>query len=321
MPLTTGQLQSFVTDAARRLEGAYKDLQKTETWPNFMERMSTSLQTEREQALDTGRSLSRWTENGVPDEWRFDEGWGQAYTQQGFGARISFTKELKEYSRVDVMAVGLKYMKLAPSKTREITGATYLDFGDTAQASTPMVGGAYLINSIGGDSLTLFNTAHYWRETGNGTGAPTWANLAATYTDLTEAGLIAVYNVIAAWRDQYNAPFGINPTDIIYPVAKTSQYLKVRKSLLEPQSSGNAVNVANMLFQGGGTQEKWVQSQTDWYVKTDADAQTFGLKFYFSVMDRVMPGYDPLTFARFVALWLAFSSGANELRSIFAVKA
>lgn len=316
MVMETGRMNDWLNNQAKKLQGAYKDRMKDAIYPRFMEEMATKVFTEREQTVNAMRSLAATTENSPFEQLNLNMGWAQSYTQRRFTGRVDITIEMAEFQMANMMATLLNYLRLAPQDTREIIAATYLEYGDTALASVPFVGGRPLINSIGGDGLTLFNTAHTFRSDST----RTWANLAATYVDLTEAGVIAVYNDVAGWKDEYGHPFGIAPQDIIYPVNKTSQYLKVRKSLLEPGSAQNAINVTNDLFKGGGTQSRWLTSTADWYVRTSADAETFGLKYYIGIRDRTYRGKDPNTQADYIGVIYMCADGANELRRIYAIK-
>ena len=317
MPATTGQWQSFLNETAKVLQGAFKDLLTEAKYPQFMKVMSTKKWTEREQAIDNMQSLDRLPEDGVFPEMLPNEGWAKAYTQQGWGGRVSITIPMREFQTMDLIAVLIRQLKQAPNKTREIIGATYLEYGDTAISGVPVVGGAPLVDTIGGDGLTIFNTAHTFRQDPGGN---TWSNLASSYVDLTEAGVIAVFDDVMGWKDNTNAPFNIKPIDIIYNTNKTAQYLKVRKSLLSPDNAGNAVNVSNMLMAGGGVWNPWLTSQSDWYATTDADPETYGLKFWMGIMDRTYKGYDSNTQAYFISLCWWGAHGANELRTIYATK-
>lgn len=317
MPAVTGQWQLLVNETAKVLQGAWKDLLKDSKYTQFMEVMNTKKWTEREQSIDNMQALDRLPEGAVFPEMLPSEGWAKAYTQQGWGGRVSITIPMRTFQTVDAFAILARQLKQAPTKTRETIGATYLEYGDTALSGVPVVAGAPLVDTIGGDGLTIFNTAHTFRQNPGGS---TWSNLASSYVDLTEAGVIAVFDDIMGWKDNTNAPFNTKPNDIIYNTNKTAQYLKVKKSLLEPGSGQNAINVTNELFAGGGVWNPWLTSQNDWYATTDADPETYGLKFYMGIMDQTYKGYDQLTQNYFVALCWWGAHGANELRTIYGVK-
>lgn len=319
MPQATSKWDAFLENTATIQDGLLKAMKKNADYTKYVNVKSTKKQTEREQDLEGMRAVGRLPESAAVPEMDFSPGWAQAYTQGQWAGRVCITIPMQEFSMGNFINTLVKRLRLSTYQAKEIIAATYLEFGDTAIASVPVVGGAPLINSIGGDGLTLFNTAHTFRSDA----ARTWTNKAAAYADLTPTAINTVYVDIAGWKDNNGAPLEIDPSSIIYPVALRQKYLITMKSLLDPATANNAINASTMLFSGGadaGLELKWLTSTADWYVKTTADQEDWGLKFYFGFEDMIRKGYDPHTLNYYIAILFSIAHGANALRSIYAVK-
>lgn len=316
MVATTGTLKSFTEKAVQLTPGLMKSLETDAIYPQIVKQENTNQLTVRKQELENMGSFARWPEMAPFPILDMPEGFAKGLTQNAWAGRVLLSKQIEKFDQWDVAAALIRNLRYAGVKCFEIIGATYLEEGDTAQASVTQVGGAPLINSIGGDGSTLFATNHPFRSTTD----LTWSNKAATYVDLDEDGIKAVYDVICGWKDNTGAPLNIMPTTIIYPVPLTQDFLKLQHSLLEPQTGNNAINSKNLMFKGGGIQNKWLSSAVDWYAMTDADETSFSLYFLWGWKNDSFDGMDTNTQARFISLSSSLASGANVWRRMFGIK-
>lgn len=319
MPQTTGKNDLFLNGLAKITDGLLAAMQKEADYPKYVNVRSTKKQREFEQGLENMRAVSRLPEGAAIPEMDYDPGYAQNYTQGQWAGRYSITEAMQQFAMGGFIEKLNKRLTLSTYQAKEIIGASYLDYGSTAQASVPFVGGAPLINSIGGDGVTLFNTAHPFRSDPT----RTWTNKAAAYADISETSINTVFVDVAGWKDNNNAPLNINPKRIIHPVAQHQRFLKVQKSLLEPGSNNNAVNTSGMLFENldNGLMLKWLVNANNWYAETTADQDDFGLQFYFGWEDMVKKGYDTHTWNSYVGVMFSLAHGANQLRTLYAVQA
>lgn len=93
----------------------------------------------------------------------------------------------------------------APKQYFNTLGMLYLEYADTALASVPKAKGVAVIDSIGGDGLTLAHAAH----TFNSDGAVTNSNKTSTYKSLTQDGLQSDINTVMQWKNNENVAMGI----------------------------------------------------------------------------------------------------------------
>ena len=199
-------------------------------------------------------------------------------------------------------------------KSREIIATAYLENGDTALASVPIVAGKPIIQSVGGDNVTLFNASHAWKSAGH-----TYRNIASTFVDLTETGINTQYVHIRRWTDSSNFPLDVNLSGIIFPPDQHSDAMKAMKSRLEHQTANNAINVASLQVKGDMLMENnLLTSTTDWYIKTDAkDAELY----WFSGWDDEVKTrqYNPRTGNECTTIDYSAAHGGCRVLSLFKV--
>lgn len=327
MPITTGQMrQELEGPIARELNGLLKDMQTVALYPQFMKVTKTNKYVERVQAYDNMREAQFIPEGSEAPQLDFREGWNQKFTQQQYGAAFSITDLTKMFARRDIIAAGVKQLRMSTYKTKEIIGTNYLVNGDQAITSVPKSNGQYLINPVGGDGNPLFYASHSWR---NELGSDlTWSNRSATYYDPNELGVNAIMVLVAQWNDNTGAPMDIDLTRLIIPTPHAQLVYKLMKSTNEPQSNNNAVNSIPLLIKGGkdALVDKWLNSTSlgdgiTWYAQTSADPDSYWLQWFTGKDDATRSYIDNATMNNVQEIRYVCATGANELRGLVKIPA
>lgn len=323
--MTTGQVNGLLRRVEKKLDGLLKDMYKESVYTKFMNVSGTQKYIETVQAYDNMRASQRIPEAAPYPDMDFRAGYSQKYQQNKFGARFSITKEIRQFDRTDIIGMGGKHLRLGTYKAKEIIGNDFLVYGNLAITSVPLIGGAPLINTIGGDGNPLFYQTHTFRSTGG----VTWSNIngpsnGSSYDDITEEGLNTMFVAVSTWTDNTGAPLAIKLQNIIHPPELTQKVYKLTKSVLQPGDNNNAVNSIPILLAGNKSPiaNPWISAATlgnalDWYGMTDADQESFGLQWFVGWDDDVKTGNDDVNQNNFIAIDFSCATGANELRTLY----
>ncbi|MBU2685637.1 MAG: hypothetical protein KKF27_20540 [Gammaproteobacteria bacterium] len=312
MPITTGNFQATMDSAVTQLTSWLEDANKTAKYNKIVRVDRAKKKVVREQDMEGMGALNLWPEGSPPAELDVQEGYGQSYTQHQYAGRVYFTKPIIKFGQDGLAATMLRYQRTGAMKVKEIICRTYLEEGNTAIASVSTVGNMPLINSIGGDGLTLFNASHTYRSDAD----RTWSNISTAGLDLTESTVNTVFTAIRHWTDNTGAPLDVMPTNIIFPPDLFQKFVKVRDAILEPATGNNAPNTYKDLMEGaaGGIQYQWLTSTTDWYVMTNA-SKNASIRFIFGWDDEVTKGKDTHLDMDFICVDFSIAHGGLAVRS------
>lgn len=322
--ITTGQMQSYLQgEAIKKLTGNLKTLFKQAQYPEFMRVTPTKDYVTRVQTYDNMRPAQAIPEGAPYPADSFAEAWQQKFTQRKFGIKFAVTEEVKQFERMSVVAEGTQQIQNATYKIKEIIGADYLVYGNqSSNATVPQSAGAPLINVIGADGVSLFNTAHPWRnDVGN-----TWSNLTASYYDPNEIGFNTLMVMVQSYTDNTGAPMDISLSRPIIPVEHAQLLYKLMKSTNEPGSNLNAVNSIPMLLKGKKDPliHRYLSAATlgdgfTWYCQTDADPEQYWLQWFTGMDDKTRTWVDPETESNNIGIKFFCSTGGIDLRGLVKV--
>ena len=171
MALTSGQFRNYMDNCGAELTEINEDLDKNSYYRQYMDVGSATRQVERDNTIENMTAVTRFQEGSARGELDFNEGFPQSYMQAQWGGMVEITKVIKKFEMLGLLARLNGQLVRAMAKSKEIIGASFLEYGDVAIASVPNVGGEPIIKSIGGDGNELFDTAHIFKS-----GGPTWSN-------------------------------------------------------------------------------------------------------------------------------------------------
>ncbi|MEN6536704.1 MAG: Mu-like prophage major head subunit gpT family protein [Bryobacteraceae bacterium] len=313
MPFTTGSFESFMKEAQTKILKELRNQSKGAVHKKFVDVRTTDTHQNKDQDMESMGMLNHWPENTPRPEMAFYEGWPQVYSQTQFGGLVDITKAMIKFGRYDLIRKLTQHLVRSSAKTKDIIFAAYLEYGDVAMASVPAYNGVPLVNTKGGDSLTLFNTAHKWRSTDQ----HTWGNLMSSHADLTRESIISMNKLVRRWTDNTGSPLDLKLRGVVVPSELVDQALEVFKSKNQPENANNAVNTAPLVMEAQEIVEyQWLQSQTAWYGLTNADIED-GLHAFYGWDNEVETGdanKNPRTGNRCISIDFSVSHGANLLR-------
>jgi len=313
MALTSGQFRNYMDNCGAELTEINEDLDKNSYYRQFMDVGSATRQVERDNTIENMSAVTRFQEGSARGELDFNEGYPQSYMQAQWGGMVEITKVIKKFEMLGLLARLNGQLVRAMAKSKEVIGASFLEYGDVAIASVPLVGGEPIIKSIGGDGTELFGTAHTFKS-----GGPTWSNKSASLLDLTETAIDTTYKDIMRWQDNTGAPLDVQMVGLIFPPEFRAKAHKVLNSLKEPATSNNAENAARVQIRNQTLELKWLSSTTDWYVQTDAT--TGGLQWLEGWGDEIdTHAVHPRTGNECVTADYSAAYGANSLHSLYKV--
>jgi len=175
------------------------------------------------------------------------------YNHETIALGFSITEEAVEDNLYDSLSARYtKALARAMAYTKQVKAASVVNNGFSA---------AYL----GGDNVSLFNTAHPLVNGGTNSNTPT------TQVDLNETSLEAAVIQIAAWTDERGLLIAAKPRKLIVPPA----LMFVAKRLLDTELRvGTTDNDINALKQMGAIPEGYcvnhfLTDSNGWYLTTD----------------------------------------------------
>jgi hypothetical protein len=312
----TTSMTMYLEDLARKTETGLKNRLAKMLWPAFVEEVATKKMIEREQDIEDMGPLRAWRENSPRQEMQYGAGYSQSYRQTQWAGLVDRSKALLKLG--DRMMLDRLNRQLVDTtgKTQEVLFHAYLEYGDVALASVPKVNGEPMINSLGGDGLTLFNTAHTWK-----TGSDTWANKSASLDSLTDTAIKTAVARIRRWTASDGTPLQVNVNALRVPVELETDALKVLKSLKSPDTANNAANYVPMIMSAAApVVDPWLASAVDWYLHTDA--QEGKIKCFWGWRPELNPkATNPRTGNECFSIDFSIAHGANKLLSCYKVTA
>lgn len=266
MAITTGTLGNYIETLATLTKEGMDNLQNDTMLGRLFDVKSTNKKTVRVQDIENTGSASRVTEGSGLPELDFHEGYPQAYTVQIYGAKMGITDLMRRTSQKDIMADMNQQLQLSVRNLTNILVHHYFDYGSVTGSSVPQIGGAPAVNTVGNDSLSLFNAAHTYATNGG----YTYRNVAASADTPSETSIDTNYRVIRRWRDNAGNPKNINIINLFGPPELETAFIKALESRLEADTANNAVNTAPKLVRSSYFTSQWLSDTSDWYMETDA---------------------------------------------------
>lgn len=203
-----------------------------------------------------------------------------------YAAIARYPQELLDYEDVGMIGDITKGLAAARTHLMEIITAAVLEYGHLALASVPTSNGVPIIDSIGADRNPLYYGAHPWKNDPS----VTWRNRSATLMDLSRTNIQHVSNDIDDWRLSNNAMRNVGPAGVVIPRNMRWRAHELFKSEKQPETANNAANSLKERFgEGDYYVYRWLQSQTDWYMRTTAPRQH---KIRTVLEKRIQKGYD-----------------------------
>lgn len=306
MALTTGNLSNYLQGVAKITETGLTNRIKNAIYPQIVSVSSTGKIDERVQDVESFGAVAAWPEGSPRPGFDWQEGWAQKMSQHQFGGVVDITKPMVKFSQENLVKKATTKLMDGCVISLEAQAAAYLEYGATAIASVLKVGGRPIINSIGGDGVTLFNAAHPWRS-----GGGTWGNLSTASLDLTETTINTVATQIARWLDNAGVPLSIEGKRLVIPSEYIQKAEKLTRSEKEPSTANNAVNTYSALMRGGYLVWKYLSDTGDWYVETTA-SDDCAIQFFFGwkpEVDTASP--HPRTGNRCVGIDYSIAHGCN----------
>lgn len=313
MPATTGQ-ELFLKQAEVKLTDSLQKLDKEAYYRKVCAVQSANTKIQRVQELENMSALARRIEGAPIQELDFLPGYAQQFIQIEYAGKVVMTFQMKTFQQYDLFGRLSAQLKNASAKTPDLIFAVLLEYGDVALASVPTIGnGEPIINSLGGDGLTLFHATHTFKSDGE----RTWSNKYTTSQTLDETSVGAIRTQIRRWKDNTGAPFNYKITKFILPPDKMQDYWRLAKSTNQPATNNNAVNTFPYMAPDSVIEMPLLQDTTDWYVCTDAPDE--GKIQFFEGYNKTKSYEDDHIDSSVIATMRSFSIGANRLRGILKV--
>ena len=132
---------------------------------------------------------------------------------------------------------------------------------------------AFTSGYVGGDGVTLCNTAHP-----NVSGG-TFANTPTVASDLSEASLEDALIAIKGFQDDKGLFIDVKPKSLIVPRQEEWNALRLMKSVYQPGTANNDINATNYAnaVPGGTVVSVYLTSPHAWFLRTDAGLDSTGM--------------------------------------------
>ena len=173
------------------------------------------------------------------------------YTHVTYALGFIITRELVEDDLYDVVgerkARGLAFSN---RQTKEINGANVYNR-------------AFNTNYVGGDGVTLLNSAHT-RVAGG-----TFSNILSTAADLSEAALEQATIDLMKYTNDRGLNIPVLPVSLIVAVDNVHVADKIMQTEYEVDSTNNTVNVVRSKFPGGVKVNQYLTDADAWFIRTN----------------------------------------------------
>ena len=192
---------------------------------------------------------------------QMQESYTSRYTHVTRGIGFTITKEAIEDNLYrDVGKKGAMGLERSMAYSKEITGADVLN-------------NAFDGNFVGGDGVSLLNTAHPL------VGGGTWSNRLPQDADLSETSLEDILIQIEGFTDERGIPSQTNAMRLIIPRQLQFTACRILKSQYRTGTGDNDINaiVDQMLVPKGFTINHFLTDPDAWFLTTDAPE---GLKMF-----------------------------------------
>jgi len=181
------------------------------------------------------------------------EAWTTRYNHETIALGFSITEEAIEDNLYDSLSARYtKGLARAMAYTKQVKAASVLNNGFSS---------AYL----GGDGVSLFNTAHPLVGGGTNSNTPT------TQSDLNETSLESAVIQIASWTDERGLLIAAKPQKLIVPPSLQFVATRLLETKLRVGTNNNDVNALenNGSIPEGYTQNHFLTDVNAWFLTTD----------------------------------------------------
>jgi Mu-like prophage major head subunit gpT len=181
------------------------------------------------------------------------EAWTARYNHETIALGFSLTEEAIEDNLYDSLSARYtKSLARGMAYTKQVKGASVINNGFSS---------AY----VGGDGVSLFNTAHPLISGGTNSNRP------STGADLNETSLEAAVIQIAAWTDERGLLIAAKPKKLIIPPALMFVATRLLETSLRVGTTDNDINAIknNGSIPEGYTVNHYLTDTNGWYLTTD----------------------------------------------------
>ena len=181
------------------------------------------------------------------------EAFTSRYNHETIALGFSITEEAVEDNLYDSLSARYtKALARGMAYTKQVKAASVINNGFSA-------------NYIGGDSVSLFSTAHPLVNGGTNSNRP------ATGTDLNETSLEAAVIQIAGWTDEKGLLIAAKPRKLIIPVNLMFVATRLLETSLRVGTTDNDINALknNGSIPEGYTVNHFLTDTNGWYLTTD----------------------------------------------------
>lgn len=172
----------------------------------------------------------------------------------GLGFILTHEVQADDQYAMKLAEQGARFLAKSMRQLKETLGANVLNNGFATDAT-----------HIGGDGLSLFNTAH---TTISGV---TYQNRPTADADLSEAALEQAEIDIAGMIDEAGLKIAVKPVKLIVPRQLKFTAQRILETPLRVATADNDINALKSMgiFSGGFTVNHWLTSAKAWFIKTD----------------------------------------------------
>lgn len=252
MATNTSQIPALLLPGVRKLKGDYSQIPTQ--WSQVFAKGTSEMAVERTLSM---RYLGQAALKAQGQATQFDQGAGQRFTYNhihvAIGLGYSWTREAIDdnlyKTQFDPSNLGLLR---SFKQTKEIIGADVLNTGNSYNAQ------------IGGDGVSLFNTAHP-------VDGYTVPNTSSVPLDLNESSLNTVNNMIRRFRDNAGLLIGSQGKKLVVPVELRYTAKRLLETPLRPGTADNDINTVkeNNDLQDGYIVMDFLTSAYAWFVLSD----------------------------------------------------
>ena len=181
------------------------------------------------------------------------EAWTTRYSHETIALGFSITEEAIEDNLYDSLSARYtKGLARAMAYTKQVKAAAVLNNGFNA---------AY----VGGDGVSLFNTAHPLVNGGTNSNTPT------TQVDLNETSLEAAVIQIAAWTDERGLLIAAKPKKMVIPPSLMFVAKRLLDTELRVATNNNDINAIKQMgaIPEGYTVNHFLTDPNAWFLTTD----------------------------------------------------
>ena len=181
------------------------------------------------------------------------EAWTTRYNHENIALCFSITEEAIEDNLYDSLSARYtKGLARAMAYTKQVKAAAVLNNGFNA---------AY----VGGDGVSLFNTAHPLVNGGTNSNTPT------TQVDLNETSLEAAVIQIAAWTDERGLLIAAKPKKMVIPPSLMFVAKRLLDTELRVATNNNDINAIKQMgaIPEGYTVNHFLTDPNAWFLTTD----------------------------------------------------